>query len=194
MNRQEQLQYCKACKNQKFDQQEGIICSITNRRADFTDRCSSFVEDDDLSHKMAMNDIRTQLITQEATKGSRFANYLIDIFIIQLLGFIVGMIVGVILLIFAPSSAKLLEEDIFSYLLFIMVGISYYTLMEATTGRTIGKLITRTKVVSENGEKMGITTALLRSASRFVPFDALSFLGENGWHDKWTNTMVVKLK
>ncbi|WP_435523038.1 hypothetical protein [Chryseobacterium indoltheticum] len=29
---------------------------------------------------------------------------------------------------------------------------------------------------------------------RLVPFDALSFFGENGWHDSWSDTRVINIK
>jgi hypothetical protein len=34
----------------------------------------------------------------------------------------------------------------------------------------------------------------IRNISRLVPFDILSFLGENGWHDSWSDTRVVNIK
>ncbi len=34
----------------------------------------------------------------------------------------------------------------------------------------------------------------MRSICRIIPFDALTFLGENGWHDKISNTIVVNKK
>ncbi|CAN0592803.1 unnamed protein product, partial [Laminaria digitata] len=35
-----------------------------------------------------------------------------------------------------------------------------------------------------------------RTAARFVPFEAFSFLGGDatGWHDRWSNTRVVRLR
>ncbi|MEF9476807.1 hypothetical protein ACR1PO_06925 [Chryseobacterium sp. RRHN12] len=33
-----------------------------------------------------------------------------------------------------------------------------------------------------------------RSLSRIVPFDGLSFLGVNGWHDSLSETRVINLK
>lgn len=42
MNRTYQLSFCKRCKNKTFDQQKGIICSLTNNVADFQEKCESF--------------------------------------------------------------------------------------------------------------------------------------------------------
>ena len=45
MNRTEQLAFCKRCTNRKMDLQQGIICSITDQKADFTDECADFNQD-----------------------------------------------------------------------------------------------------------------------------------------------------
>ena len=42
MNREKQLEYCKKCTKQKFDIQKGIVCSLTNQKADFEDECKNF--------------------------------------------------------------------------------------------------------------------------------------------------------
>ena len=42
MTRQEHLQFCKKCLNRKFDKQQGIICSITDKIADFESTCENF--------------------------------------------------------------------------------------------------------------------------------------------------------
>ena len=44
MTREEQLRFCKICTKQKFDLQQGIICSLTNKKADFEDKCDWFEE------------------------------------------------------------------------------------------------------------------------------------------------------
>lgn len=42
MDRNKQLEYCKKCTKQKFDTREGIICSLTNQRANFEEECTYF--------------------------------------------------------------------------------------------------------------------------------------------------------
>jgi uncharacterized RDD family membrane protein YckC len=61
-------------------------------------------------------------------------------------------------------------------------------------GRTVAKYITGTQVISTDGTKPTTRQIIYRSLSRIVPFDALSFLGENGWHDKWSETRVINIK
>ncbi|MFZ4930250.1 RDD family protein [Chryseobacterium sp. Mn2064] len=71
----------------------------------------------------------------------------------------------------------------------------YYFLMENyTDGRSISKYITGTKVISTDGTKPTAKQIFYRSLSRLVPFDGLSFFGNNGWHDSWSQTRVVNIK
>lgn len=49
MTRSERLQICKVCTKQKFDLQQGIICSLTGKQADFEDQCDWFDEDSKLA-------------------------------------------------------------------------------------------------------------------------------------------------
>jgi uncharacterized RDD family membrane protein YckC len=63
-------------------------------------------------------------------------------------------------------------------------------------GKSIGKLITGTKAVNEDGSDISFGKAFARGFSRAVPFDAFSALGDPSypWHDKWTNTYVIDEK
>lgn len=80
----------------------------------------------------------------------------------------------------------------------IITGIFYASLMFlvefATGGRSLGKFITGTMVVKEDGSLPSSQDLLKRNFSRIVPFDTLSFLGTRGWHDSWSDTKVVKRK
>jgi rhomboid protease GluP len=42
MDRTKQLEYCKKCTKQKFDPRQGIICNLTNQKADFENECKHF--------------------------------------------------------------------------------------------------------------------------------------------------------
>jgi uncharacterized RDD family membrane protein YckC len=72
----------------------------------------------------------------------------------------------------------------------------FYFILESTSQRTIGKLITQTKVVLENGEKPSLETIIIRSLCRIIPFEPFSFFGNipRGWHDTISKTYVVDIK
>ncbi|MBK3517344.1 RDD family protein [Carboxylicivirga marina] len=197
MNRQERLRYCKACTHQKFDTHKGIICSLTNNPAEFEVSCTTYKEDPELKHKAEMDAIRNQLYVQEVDKGKRFVNYIIDTIFMYLMILFFATIYGIYLAAVNPNALDGLEENggLIENLVFILLSIIYYTLMESLTGRTIGKLLTKTKVVDEDGNKPSFGTAFIRSLCRIVPFDGLSFLfAGKGWHDAWSNTTVVEVK
>jgi len=79
---------------------------------------------------------------------------------------------------------------------FVFITFSYYLIFEALWQRTPAKFITGTKVILANGEQPKWKIIAMRTLIRFIPFDWLSFLGEDvyGWHDRWTKTYVVKAK
>jgi uncharacterized RDD family membrane protein YckC len=132
-----------------------------------------------------------------ASTTQRFLNYLIDNLLLQFgLSFLAAIAVGVIIGIWFPDYNP--NENTFELLLlFYLVGIVnyliYYTICEkAFKGYTLGKLITGTRAVREDGNELTIKDALLRSLSRIVPFEAFSAFGGYPWHDSWTKTRVVK--
>lgn len=129
-----------------------------------------------------------------ASTGQRFLNYIIDLIAFYLLITIIFVIIGV----FYASSGETLEEEsggfiAVTYLISFTVLFVYYTLLEGSKGKTLGKLITKTKVVREDGEPMTYGKAFMRTLCRIIPFEFISaFTGTKMWHDSWTNTMTVK--
>lgn len=63
-------------------------------------------------------------------------------------------------------------------------------------GSSLGKLITGTRAVREDGSPITASEAFGRGFSRIVPFEAFSALGNNTWpwHDQWSHTYVVDIK
>ncbi len=81
------------------------------------------------------------------------------------------------------------------YLVNIIVYITYICLSEKLGhGRSLGKLVTHTVAIQKNGAPLRWRDALTRSLCRVIPFEIFSALAGYPWHDKWTNTRVVKMK
>lgn len=76
--------------------------------------------------------------------------------------------------------------------LFLVVYFLYETLLEVLTGRTMGKWLTGTLVVSRDNTLPTPGQIVLRNLCRFIPFEELSFLGGTGWHDAISRTKVVR--
>jgi uncharacterized RDD family membrane protein YckC len=72
----------------------------------------------------------------------------------------------------------------------------YYLIQEQLWGKTLGKRITHTRVISANGEKPSFGQILGRTLARFIPFDPFCYLFMGsypvGIHDKVSNTCVVE--
>lgn len=140
----------------------------------------------------------------EASLGSRFLNFIIDnLFMRFAVSYLSGYVIGFLFSLMAPefvASLAFQEETSTSWILFaLIIGyfnyITYYTFCEfAFKGYTLGKLITGTKAIREDGKALRFRDALLRSLSRIVPFEPFSAFGNKLWHDGWTKTMVVKAR
>ena len=198
MTREEQLKYCMICKKQKFDIKHGIVCSLTNQIADFEDSCNYFEEDSKLKENYESEQAENVMLKKIAGKGKRLANYLIDLIFYIIFSYIFGFIIGILLFFISPSTIEIFTTDnvLINYALGFITGVIYYSILEDLTGRTIAKFITRTKVVSENGDKPSYGAILLRSICRFIPFEPFSFLGSqtSGWHDRLSKTVVIENK
>lgn len=77
-----------------------------------------------------------------------------------------------------------------------LVWVIHIFLGELLFGRTLGKLVTGTKVVSTNSENLRFIQVFVRTLVRAFPIEMISFLGKNptGWHDSLSKTMVVNAK
>lgn len=118
-----------------------------------------------------------------ASQHKRFLNNTIDFYCIILILFILSQIVG-----------KNLEKNIIDYIITALFMIAYYAWFEYFWQKTPAKFLTKTKVISQDGTPPTFNQILSRSFSRLVPFENLSFLSSRnpqGWHDKWSQTIVI---
>jgi len=72
----------------------------------------------------------------------------------------------------------------------------YYVIFEYAKGQTIGKMITKSKVVSaKNDTKFSFIQISGRTLMRFIPIDIISYLfTSNGLHDRVSKTIIIKLQ
>ena len=132
-----------------------------------------------------------------ASNGSRFINYILDIVATFVLIFVFGIVMALLANLFGLNGLMYWlgnMSDFEGQILFFAISIFYYTFTEALFGRTLGKFITGTIVVDENGERPSFGTIFKRTLCRLIPFDALSFLGNRGWHDSISDTYVANKK
>lgn len=142
--------------------------------------------------------LERQLEYNSASMGKRFLTCLIDLIFYYIIVFIFGFLFAVITSVFFTetyfkfaNNDKILMNLIAYSLLFF-----YYLFSEYLTGKTLGKLITGTKIVDIEGNKPSFKMSLIRTLCRFIPFDGLSFLfGQGrGWHDTIAKSYVIDSK
>jgi len=70
MQRQQQLKYCKVCKNQGFNIKEGVICKLTEARADFKDVCPDYILDEALLEKREKAQVQSNIQIEKETNNT----------------------------------------------------------------------------------------------------------------------------
>ena len=195
MKREEQLKLCMICKNHTFNAEKEIICSLTNREADFDNTCSSYIEDVERKKRIELANSTNQFVFKNASKGKRFANFLLDLLFFLIFSFVFGLVIGIIFIALSlPIPSFFVQDDkLTDYFFGFVINMIYYCGLEATTGRTIAKYITKTKVVNEQGEIPDFKSILIRTLCRYIPFEPFTFLGSDssGLHDRVSNTRVI---
>ncbi|WP_412987758.1 RDD family protein [Pontimicrobium sp. IMCC45349] len=136
-----------------------------------------------------------------SSKGKRFANYIVD-YVIQM---VLGMVLGILIAFHAEWSESyylydmVIEDEsrLSDYIFGIVLLLIYYTTIEFfTKGRSVGKYLTKTKVVLIDGSELTFSDVFVRTLCRIIPFEAFSFLGQEGkgWHDSISKTYVVDIE
>lgn len=90
MTREDRLKFCKNCTKQEFDKLKGILCSLTNKVADFENECPDYEETE---AKKAKNQLSMKFIESLKKKGelkisSNFTKFGLFIGAILILGMI----------------------------------------------------------------------------------------------------------
>ena len=118
----------------------------------------------------------------DADAGKRFLNLIIDI--------------GAVIFLIVIFNKILYHHSIFSYLgmfkiLDIAVVFAYFYGLENSLGQTVGKMITKTKVVNLDGGKPTTQQMLVRTFSRVIPLEPVLLIGGKWLHDSLSQTRVV---
>src|SRR5690606_23903003 len=114
-------------------------------------------------------------LTEPVSSGRRFLNFLIDLVTW-------GSVLLTVNLFFDLTQVN--NNEIFDFSLLSGTFLIYYFAMELTFQKTVGKFITKTKVVNENGERPTLPQVFFRTLCRLIPFDQFSYLVvRKGFHD-----------
>ena len=138
-----------------------------------------------------------------ASSTKRFFTFIIDYIVVQVVSTGVAFVAGIVAGVGASGgseeeiAAALIIAQLVSLAAIFVLILGYFIVLEVTCGRTLGKLICGTKVVSENGSRISFVQCLGRTLCRLIPFEPFSFFfcadrsRPVGWHDKLSGTRVV---
>ncbi len=93
--------------------------------------------------------------------GIRLVSLIIDNIIIGIIIGVIGSIMG-----FGMMTQRMVPWWI--GLLYFVIYMGYFALLEGSKGQTIGKMITKIKVVKEDGEPIDMNQALIRNILRII--------------------------
>jgi uncharacterized RDD family membrane protein YckC len=130
-----------------------------------------------------MQQLGYSLVVRIMKKRIRLYNFLID----SILFYIIILVISILL-------KEYVERQNLKYLMILFYYL-YYFILELTIGQTIGKIITKTRVVTvDNNEKPSFTKKFVRTISRLIPIDLISYLfSSNGIHDSLSKTKLKKI-
>ena len=134
-----------------------------------------------------LDDLEVTLV--KANSSKRLANYFIDLVCFYLFLFLVFWLYAV-----AFGAFHITDAGIGLRVMIIVLYVFYYSASEAIgNGKTIGKMMTQTRAVNEDGTPITGQTAILRSLCRLLPFEPFSAFGNpaHPWHDRLTTTCVI---
>ncbi len=131
---------------------------------------------------------------RSVTYGRRISHAMVDLLCFEAVAYLINYLLE-LLHTFIPFSTSLsLTLGLITSLIFLILYPALYTFCEWKWQQTPGKFLTKTIVIDEYGNKPELSTLVLRSVIRLVPFDVYSCYGtpySYGWHDQWSNTWVV---
>lgn len=132
-----------------------------------------------------------------ATRGQRLINCILDLLIVHT---IIVTIASTIVLVGDVTNNFDLSKWVEStstfkrLLLWALIVFLYYFLTETYYSRTFAKYFTKTIVVTKDGSRPKKRMIVIRTLTRFIPLECLTFLGTNvrGLHDFFSDTYVVR--
>lgn len=128
-----------------------------------------------------------------ASNTKRFTNWIIDSITISILWFILLPVIVIVLKNLGLLDNLAKGEKLDLEFTFLPVAFFYYLIFEGVFKTTLGKLITKTKIIRLDNEEVNIVDILLRTLCRFIPLEQLSFLADKpiGWHDRISETRII---
>ena len=175
---------------------EELIKVVTIDREDYDPLAVAAAEEeikkrnlDAVKIEQVENEVKTELAEKKQIDDKTVSS------LIRFVHFIIDTVVWVTILVilFMILDRLFNISEISTVLLLFATFFGYYYIMEVSCQKTVAKYITKTRVVTKNGDKPTKNDILARTFGRFLPLDHISFLfTRNGFHDWVSGTRVVK--
>ncbi len=141
-----------------------------------------------------LQDIEQEYTSQkDATVELRFVNYVIDL--LSFYAIIIGFIFLIALSAYGTKVFQVLERmsDLSDFVLLHVLYGFYMLIVEGVfKGKTLGKLITGTRVIHQRNSSFSWRDALRRGVMRMIPLEYVTGCVGSPFHDQWTETRVIK--
>jgi uncharacterized RDD family membrane protein YckC len=136
--------------------------------------------------------IDNDVVLEQASSGKRLANYVIDAIVFYVVIFGIAIFGGLLSSELVQSLEKIdpILDRLFSLVLY---GIISGFIEGALGGKSLGKYLTGTRAVMEDGTKISFGTGLKRGFLRMIPFEQFTAFGTPcyPWHDRYSKTLVI---
>ena len=140
-----------------------------------------------------------------ASHRQRFANWIIDNFLLRLVISFTTVPIFINFVNIQSHGWEFTVTDAFGdsafseftiyYIIASLHYLVYYILCEKLCrGYTLGKLISGTRAIRQDGRELNVMDVVRRSLVRIIPFEVFSGLNSLPWHDSWTKTIVVETR
>jgi uncharacterized RDD family membrane protein YckC len=144
--------------------------------------------------ELVKQDLAKEESKKQAFDSSKVTSWtrLIHFFVDLIAFFLIALILSLVLDLFLPTPDQG-TLNLIGYGLILIAFFLYFVYMEYKYQKTIGKFLTKTKVVMTDGRKPELNEIFIRTVCRLIPLDRISFLfTKNGFHDRLSNTTVIK--
>ena len=128
-----------------------------------------------------------------ASNTKRLTNWIIDSITISIIWFTLLPVIVIVLKNIGLLDSLTKGETLDLEFTILPAAFFYYLIFEGVFKTTLGKLITKTKIIRLDNEEVNLVDILLRTLCRFIPLEQLSFLADKpiGWHDRISETRII---
>ncbi|TAJ24090.1 MAG: RDD family protein [Planctomycetota bacterium] len=139
---------------------------------------------------------RVEPVRNAASRQRRLLGYVVDNVACRMLDFAIVVAIVIVRIAFVGGSADGSDNAWTGFVVLfgpLLSPLPYYILLEGCFGRTLGKVVTGTRVVRADGGPPTFRQVVRRSLVRLIPFETFTILGKKQEcvHDLLSGTLVV---